>query len=92
LNKTGEKNSKATKAPDGYFVRSFLPALHAGDGAGSVSLSSDGNRLAIGAGGNDGNGDASGHVRVYDLSMFNVFRINPGLNDAWYYKPTSGQG
>jgi hypothetical protein len=66
----------------------------AGDwsGAGSVSLSPDGNRLAIGAGGNDGNGDHSGHVRVYDLSMFNVFQINPGLNDAWYYKPTSGQG
>jgi hypothetical protein len=32
---------------------------------GSVSLSSDGNRVAIGADGNDGNGDESGHVRVY---------------------------
>jgi hypothetical protein len=52
------------------------------DFSGAVSLSSDGNRLAIGAGSNDGNGDVSGHVRVYDLSMFNVFRINPGLNDA----------
>jgi hypothetical protein len=31
----------------------------------SVSLSSDGSIVAIGAGGNDGNGDASGHVRVY---------------------------
>jgi hypothetical protein len=62
------------------------------DSSGAVSLSADGNRLAIGAGGNDGNGDASGHVRVYDLSMFNVFQINPGLNDAWYYKPTDGQG
>jgi hypothetical protein len=38
------------------------------DGAGSVSLSSDGNRLAIGAGGNDGNGTNSGHVRVYEWS------------------------
>ena len=64
----------------------------ANDYSGAVSLSSDGNRLAIGAGGNDGNGDASGHVRVYDLSMFNVFQINPGLNDAWYYMPTDGQG
>jgi len=62
---------------------------HSGE---SVSLSSDGNRLAIGAGGNDGNGTGSGHVRVYDLSMFNVFRINPGLNDAWYNPLTDGQG
>ncbi len=35
---------------------------------GAVSLSSDGNRLAIGAFGNDGNGDYSGHVRVYQWS------------------------
>ena len=62
------------------------------DYSGVVSLSSDGNRLAIGAGGNDGNGDYSGHVRVFDLSMFNVFNINPGLNDAWYNRATSGQG
>ncbi len=58
----------------------------------SVSLSSNGGRLAIGAPGNDGNGFDSGHVRIYDLSMFNEFRINPGLNDAWYYEPTDGQG
>jgi hypothetical protein len=31
----------------------------------SVSLSSDGNTVAIGAAGNDGNGYASGHTRVY---------------------------
>ena len=31
----------------------------------SISLSSDGNTLAIGAPNNDGNGDSSGHVRVY---------------------------
>ena len=62
------------------------------DYSGAVSLSSDGNRLAIGAGGNDGNGDHSGHVRVFDLSMFNVFKINPGLNDAWYNPATDGQG
>jgi len=58
----------------------------------SVSLSSNGGRLAIGAPGNDGNGFDSGHVRIYDLSMFNKIRINAGLNDAWYYKPTDGQG
>jgi Flp pilus assembly pilin Flp len=32
----------------------------------SVSLSSDGNKVAIGAYLNDGNGDKSGHVRVYN--------------------------
>jgi hypothetical protein len=38
----------------------------AGDYSGtSVSLSSYGNIVAIGATGNDGNGDKSGHVRVY---------------------------
>ncbi|MCF6807836.1 DUF4347 domain-containing protein, partial [Thiotrichales bacterium 19S9-11] len=33
----------------------------------SVSLNSDGTRVAIGATQNDGNGSNSGHVRVYDL-------------------------
>ena len=38
----------------------------AGDNSGtSVSLSSDGSVVAIGATGNDGNGSNSGHVRVY---------------------------
>ncbi|SHJ91492.1 FG-GAP repeat-containing protein, partial [Arenibacter nanhaiticus] len=34
----------------------------------SVSLSADGSRVAIGAIGNDGNGNDSGHVRVYSWS------------------------
>ena len=58
----------------------------------SVSLSGDGTKVAIGAHGNDGGGDSSGHVRVYDLSgilsledneiskMFNVFP-NPVINN-----------
>jgi Secretion system C-terminal sorting domain len=33
----------------------------------SVSLSSDGSRVAIGANGNDGTASNAGHVRVYDL-------------------------
>ena len=38
----------------------------AGDeSGGSVSLSSDGSTVAIGAGWNDGNGTESGHVRIY---------------------------
>jgi hypothetical protein len=41
----------------------------AGDhSGGSVSLNADGNRLAIGAQGNDGNGENSGHVRIYRWS------------------------
>ena len=39
----------------------------AGDASGtSVSLSSDGSRLAIGANLNNGNGSNAGHVRVYE--------------------------
>ena len=33
----------------------------------SVSLSSDGKRVAIGATGNDANGTSSGHVRVHRI-------------------------
>ena len=34
----------------------------------SVSLSSDGTTVAIGAYGNDGNGTDSGHVRIYNYN------------------------
>ena len=37
------------------------------DGSGSVSLSVDGTTVAIGAIGNDGNGNDAGHVRIYHL-------------------------
>ena len=41
----------------------------AGDSFGqSVSFSSDGLRVAIGAWTNDGNGSSSGHVRIYDYN------------------------
>jgi len=65
-----------------------------GDNSGwSVSLSQDAGRLAIGAPLNiNGNGVNAGHARVFDLSMFNTFSINAGLNDAWYFRKTSGQG
>ena len=50
-------------------VGSDIDGEAAGDGSGlSVSLSSDGTRVAIGAEVNDGNGNNSGHVRVYDES------------------------
>jgi Flp pilus assembly pilin Flp len=49
-------------------VGSDIDGEAAGDGSGNVSLSSDGSIIAIGAPGNDGNAENSGHVRVYDLS------------------------
>ena len=58
----------------------------------NVSLSSDGNRVASATGNFNAIAERLNRVRVYDLSMFNVFRINPGLNDAWYNTETSGQG
>ena len=40
----------------------------AGDNSGkSVAISSAGNRIAVGARGNDGNGSNSGHVRIYEF-------------------------
>ena len=42
----------------------------AGDSSGfSVSLSSDGSRVAIGANDNDGNGTHSGNVRIYNCTL-----------------------
>jgi hypothetical protein len=45
---------------------------------GSVSLSSNGNTLAIGADGNDGNGSSSGHVRVYTWDSLNLTWLQMG--------------
>ena len=42
----------------------------------SLSLSADGSVLAIGATGNDGNGNSSGHVRVYSMSGVALHRCN----------------
>ena len=51
----------------------------AGDQSGySVSMSSDGSRVAIGAWGNDGTGSDAGHVRVFALTVF------PDGSRAWF--------
>jgi hypothetical protein len=47
----------------------------------SVSLSSDGSTVAIGAPYNDGNGDSQGHVRVYHL-----------INNSWTQKGSDIDG
>jgi Secretion system C-terminal sorting domain len=46
----------------------------------SVSLSSNGNRVAIGARGNDGNGDNAGHVRVYDWIAGNWTQVGEDID------------
>ncbi|TNE67611.1 MAG: hypothetical protein EP344_01915, partial [Bacteroidetes bacterium] len=51
------------------------------DGFGSsVSLSSDGSRVAIGAPGNDGNGEAAGHVRVYEWTGGNWIQLGADID------------
>ena len=63
----------------------------AGDESGAdVSLSLDGNRVAIGAVGNNGNGFLAGHVRVYEFVP--VSTIIPIIKDKIkvYPNPTSG--
>ncbi len=53
----------------------------AGDLSGnSISLSSDGNILAIGARGNDGNGSNSGHVRVFKNINNNWIQIGNDID------------
>ena len=53
----------------------------AGDYSGhSVSYSSDGTIVAIGAYGNDGNGSFSGHVRVYEYSSGNWTQLGDDIN------------
>ena len=56
----------------------------------SVSLSSDGTNLAIGAKGNDGNGLDAGHVRVYQISS-GVF-IEDNLLNSIILNPNPSKG
>ena len=53
----------------------------AGDGSGeSVSLSADGATVAIGARWNDGNGENSGHVRIYNVKDFLLITPKENVN------------
>jgi len=53
----------------------------AGDESGfSVSISSEGNRVAIGAPGNDGNGNYSGHVRIYEWTVSNWVQLGADID------------
>ena len=53
--------------------------------ANSVSLSADGTTVAIGANLNDGNGDTSGHVRVYNLVSSEWQQIGQDINGEAAY-------
>jgi len=59
---------------------------------GSVSVSSDGKVVAIGASNNDGNsGDVSGHVRVYEWNkVANLWKQKGGDIDGEHYHDYSG--
>jgi hypothetical protein len=61
------------------------------DGSGwSVAISANGSRVAVGATGNDGNGNRSGHVRVFEMSGGNWTRV-AGDIDGEAAEDLSGQ-
>ena len=57
----------------------------------SVSLSADGLRVAIGATGNDGNGELAGQVRVYEVSVVSTEGLDPERQLWVYPNPTTGR-
>lgn len=73
-------------------VGSDLDGEAAGDGSGwKVSLSADGNRVAIGANWNDGNGEDAGHVRIFDWTGSEWLQVGADLDGA-AAKDGSGTG
>ena len=46
----------------------------------SVAMSGDGNRIAVGAHLNDGNGSNSGHVRIYDWKLWAWTQVGTDIN------------
>ena len=62
----------------------------AGDSSGySVSLSSDGTKVAIGANRSDGNGSNSGHVRVYDIQTPKINSVSLAADNSTITVTTS---
>lgn len=53
---------------------------NSGDLSGYVSISADGNKIAIGAIINDGNGNQSGHVRVYEWNGSSWDQLGEDIN------------
>ncbi len=72
-------------------VGSDIDGVAAGDGFGaSVSLSSDGSRVAIGSPSSDIGGDFSGQVRVFDLTGGNWVQVGGAINGAAAYDNFGG--
>ena len=62
-------------------IGSDIDGEAASDGSGrSVSMNSAGDRVAIGASGNDGSGDGAGHVRVYEYSNSSWTQIGSDID------------
>ena len=63
------------------------------ESGGSVTISSDGNTVAIGAWMNDGNGSQSGHVRIYNFSGTSWVQLGNDIDgessDNWSGQPVS---
>ncbi len=73
-------------------IGSDIDGEAAGDFSGcSVSLSSNGDTVAIGAFGNDGSGSAAGHVRIYSNPNIGISELNNSLLVNIYPNPTSGK-
>jgi hypothetical protein len=76
------KNKSGIWTPIGQGIFQDIDGEAAGDQSGvSVSLSADGSIVAIGAYYNDGNGNNSGHVRVY---QYRIVPINVGPGSTIY--------
>lgn len=56
----------------------------------SLALSGDGNRVAVGAPGNSDNGNSSGQVRIYDLSLISDTHSAYNTTLEIYPNPTDG--
>ena len=82
------KNTSGTWTKQGSDIKGEF----GGDQSGySVSLSSDGNTVAIGAPYNDGNGSTSGHVRIYIISsIYPQTSSTDTINSCGAYTWTNG--
>ncbi|MDA9111213.1 hypothetical protein N9J89_03070, partial [Bacteroidia bacterium] len=73
-------------------VGSDIDGEAAGDASGhSVSLSSDGSIVAVGAYGNDGNGGSAGHVRIYSISTCTTTSSTDTITSCGPYTWTDGK-
>ena len=88
-NGTDSGNTKIYKYEDDNWIQvgNTIIGEAAGDLFGQVILSSDASTVSIGAILNDGNGNNSGHVRVYDLTGVLSVKDTPILNFSVFPNP-----